>query len=104
MVSGIFVIGGGILLSPVLLLLRYADTKVTACTSALFILVNSAAGLAGTEELGSVLTPTLAIWVCAALLGGLLGAYIGAVRLAPVRLRQALGAVLLLACVKLWMP
>lgn len=104
LVSGLIGIGGGILLSPVMLLLRYADTKVTACTSALFILVNSAAGLAGTEELGSVLTPTLAIWVCAALLGGLLGAYIGAVRLAPVRLRQALGAVLLLACVKLWMP
>ncbi|MCC6653740.1 MAG: sulfite exporter TauE/SafE family protein [Flavobacteriales bacterium] len=104
LVSGMIGIGGGILLSPVLLLLRYADTKVTACTSALFILVNSAAGLAGTSELGAVLTPTLAAWVAAALIGGLAGAYIGAIMLQPVRLRQALGVVLLLACFKLWLP
>jgi len=103
-VSGLIGIGGGILLSPVLLLMRWADTKVTACTSALFILVNSAAGLAGTEALTSVIDLRLLTWVAAAIIAGLVGAYIGARRLEQRRLSQALGVVLLFACVKLWWP
>ncbi len=103
-VSGLISIGGGILLSPVLLLMRWADTKVTACTSALFILVNSAAGLAGTENLALVIDAQLLTWVAVALCAGLVGAYVGARRLEQPRLRQALGVVLLFACVKLWWP
>ncbi len=103
-IAGLISIGGGILLSPVLLLMRWADTKVTACTSALFILVNSAAGLAGTPDLAGVLNADLFTWVAVALCAGLVGAYIGARRLQPLRLRQALGVVLLFACVKLWWP
>ena len=103
-VSGLISIGGGILLSPVLLLMRWADTKVTACTSALFILVNRAAGLAGTPDLASVIDVHLLTWVAVALIAGLVGAYIGARRLEQPRLRQALGVVLLFACVKLWWP
>jgi uncharacterized membrane protein YfcA len=103
-VAGLISIGGGILLSPVLLLMRWADTKVTACTSALFILVNSAAGLAGTPDLAGVIDVHLFTWVAVALCAGLVGAYIGARRLQPPRLRQALGLVLLFACVKLWWP
>ncbi len=103
-ISGLISIGGGILLSPVLLLMRWADTKVTACTSALFILVNSAAGLAGTPDLAAVIDVQLLSWVAVALCAGLAGAYIGARRIQPPRLRQALGVVLLFACVKLWWP
>ena len=103
-VSGLISIGGGILLSPILLLMHWADTKVTACTSALFILVNSAAGLAGTPHLAAMIDVQLLSWVGVALCAGLVGAYIGARRLQPPRLRQALGVVLLFACVKLWWP
>ena len=103
-VSGLIGIGGGILLSPVLLLMRWADTKVTACTSALFILVNSAAGLGGTPDLAAMIDVHLLSWVAVALCAGLVGAYIGARRLEQPRLRQALGVVLLFACVKLWWP
>jgi uncharacterized membrane protein YfcA len=103
-VAGLISIGGGILLSPVLLLMRWADTKVTACTSALFILLNSAAGLVGTRDLASVIDVHLFTWVAVALCAGLVGAYVGARRLQPPRLRQALGLVLLFACVKLWWP
>ena len=39
--------GGGIFLTPLLLLIRWARTKTAAAVSALFILVNSASGLRG---------------------------------------------------------
>src|SRR5688572_21576280 len=45
--SGLIGIGGGIILSPIILLLHWADMKKTAAVSALFIFVNSIAGLAG---------------------------------------------------------
>ena len=45
--SGLIGIGGGIILSPVLLLLKWTDMKQTAAISALFIFVNSLSGLAG---------------------------------------------------------
>ena len=45
--SGIVGVGGGIFFSPLVLLLRWADTKRTAGVSAAFIFVNSAAGLYG---------------------------------------------------------
>jgi uncharacterized protein len=45
--SGLIGIGGGIILSPILLLLKWTDQKQTAAISALFIFVNSLAGIAG---------------------------------------------------------
>jgi len=103
-VSGLIGIGGGILLSPVLLLMRWADTRTTACVSALFILVNSAAGLLGIEHLPGMIDQRVMIWSAVALAAGLVGSNIGARRLPPLRLRQALGGVLLFASIKLWWP
>lgn len=103
-ISGLISIGGGILLSPVLLLMRWADTKVTACTSALFILVNSLAGLMGTPDLATVIDVELFGRVAIALFAGFVGAYLGARRMQRPRLRQVLGVVLLFACIKLWWP
>ena len=100
-VSGMIGIGGGILLSPVLLLLNWADMKTTAATSALFIFVNSAAGLAGAFGSGESLSTDTVPWIIAAVLGGLIGSWIGAKRLNELRLKQALGVVLLFASVKL---
>lgn len=100
-VSGMIGIGGGILLSPVLLLFNWADMKTTAATSALFIFVNSAAGMVGAFGNGETLSTEMVPWIIAAVLGGLLGSWIGAKRLNELRLRQALGIVLLFASVKL---
>ena len=97
-------IGGGILLSPVLLLCGWADAKTTAATSALFILVNSAAGLVRVQGLGHAFSGQLLLWTAVAIAGGLLGSWVGAHRTPEPRLRQALGAVLLLASVKLIWP
>lgn len=99
--SGMIGIGGGILLSPLFLLARWADAKQTAAISAAFILVNSVSGLTG--ALGRGETIDIAMWpfVVVAVLGGLFGGWIGAKRLPETRLRQVLGVVLLFACFKL---
>jgi len=102
--SGMIGIGGGILLSPILMLCHWADAKTTAATSALFIFVNSLAGLAGLSHSADVIDQRFLSWSSVALLAGLIGAYVGARRLPPVRLRQALGVVLLFASIKLFWP
>ena len=104
LIAGVIGIGGGILLSPLLLLFRWADAKTTAATSALFILVNSLAGLAGLWSGGATLDPHMLTWVGVALLGGLAGSWLGAQRVPEPRLRQALGVVLVFASVKLFFP
>jgi uncharacterized membrane protein YfcA len=103
-VSGMIGIGGGVLLSPVLLLCNWADMKTTAATSALFIFVNSASGLIGAMGSGETLSPHMLPWIAAAVGGGLLGGWVGAARMNNLRVKQALGIVLLMASFKLMMP
>lgn len=100
-VSGMIGIGGGILLSPVLLLLRWCTAKESAAVSALFIFVNSASGISRAWGGGEWLTPDVIGWVIAASIGGLIGSAIGAKHFSDLRLRQVLGAVLLFASIKL---
>lgn len=99
--SGLIGIGGGIILSPVLLLLRWADMKQTAAISALFIFVNSLSGLAGQFTKGIHFTTDMYLYVFIAFAGGLAGAYFGAARLKQGMLKYMLATVLLIAAVKL---
>ena len=99
--SGLIGIGGGVLLSPILLMLRWSDQKQTAAVSALFIFVNSAAGLAGQWAQGLVLHPAMGWLVVVAFLGGGLGSWLGAGVFSQRLLKWILAAVLLLASVKL---
>lgn len=104
LVSGMIGIGGGILLSPLLLVFGWSTAKESAAISAAFIFVNSMAGLvsmASSKGLGMFGGEHL-IWIAAALAGGSLGAYVGAQRFSQVRLRQVLGIVLLFASFKLF--
>lgn len=102
LLSGLTGVGGGIFLSPLLLLLRWADMRKTAGASVAFILVNSAAGLLG--HLASVknVPHEIVWWAPAALLGGLIGAELGSRRLAPMTMRRLLAVVLVVAGVKMF--
>lgn len=100
-VSGLTGVGGGIFLSPLLLFLRWANMRVTAAVSAAFILVNSIAGLAGLLSAGTQLPGSLPGMMLAALAGAVVGSELAVRRLAPARLRQLLGVVLVIAAVKM---
>lgn len=99
--SGILGVGGGIFLSPILLLMRWADAKRTAAASAAFIWVNSAAGLYGHINREGLEVAKLWPLVLAAFLGGLLGSQIGARRLRGTALRFVLAGVLVVAALKI---
>ncbi len=100
-VAGLTGTGGGIFLSPLMLLFRWADARRTAATSALFILVNSIAGLGGLSTHGGLKVPHLALLAACACAGGAAGAWWGSRRAAPRSLYAALACVLALASAKL---
>ena len=99
--SGAVGIGGGIFLSPLLLLLRWASPKQTAAASAAFILVNSAAGLGGRAVRSGLEYGSFAPLLAAALIGGLFGAHLGANHFSGQTLKRVLAVVLLIAAAKL---
>ena len=98
--SGMLSIGGGIFLSPLLMLLAWANAKEAAAASALFIVLNSASGLLGhTGEIS--LDTGAAIWFFAALAGGIAGSYFGSRHFAMNTVKYVLTAVLAIASCKL---
>ena len=99
--SGLIGIGGGIILSPVILLLKWTNQKQTAAISALFIFVNSLSGLGGQLTRGIQFSTDMIAYVAIAFTGGLLGSYFGSLRFRQDLLKYILAAVLLLASVKL---
>ena len=101
-VSGLVGVGGGIFLSPLILMLNWADAKRTAATSAAFIFVNSISGVFGRLTAGTFALGSLLPFLIAAFIGGLLGSHFGAVRYSGKTIRRLLGVVLLVAAAKLF--
>jgi hypothetical protein len=103
LLSGIVGVGGGIFLSPLMMLKRWAAAKQTAATAACFVTINSVAGLLGRLSSGSLDMGNIGFWPVIALAGGLLGSHLGARRFPTPVIRTALAAVLMIAAVKLAM-
>ncbi len=101
LLAGLTGTGGGIFLTPLLLFMHWARAKSAAAVSALFILVNSIAGLLG--DLSSTKSfPTFASALAiAAVVGGAAGSYFGSKRFDPATIKRLLAVVLLIAGAKL---
>jgi len=92
-VSGVVGIGGGIFLSPVLLLIRAGKTKHIATTASLFILINSISGLVGQSTKGFVFNEIYNYWplFLLVLIGGQLGNFLN-IKILPARVMILLTA------------
>lgn len=101
LLSGIVGVGGGIFLSPILILWRWAKPHEAASVAAVFIFANSLAGLAARPVdlwmAASVYWPLVILAVA----GSIAGSWYGANRTSGVGMRRALGVVLSLAVFKL---
>jgi uncharacterized membrane protein YfcA len=100
-VSGMIGIGGGIILSPIILFLGWAEMKQTATISSLFIFLNSISGLTGLISKGVTIDPAIYLWITIAVAGGLTGSYYGSRKFENTLLKKILGIVLLIASAKL---
>jgi uncharacterized protein len=101
LLSGLTGVGGGIFLSPLLLLRGWAQMKESAGISAAFILVNSIAGLLGYLTKFPTLPPHLWLWSICVAVGGWIGAEYGSKRSGNHQLQWLLSIVLAIAGVKL---
>jgi uncharacterized protein len=99
--SGLIGIGGGIILSPILLMLGWTNMKETAALSALFIFLNSISGYIGSSAYVTHIDLELWLLMPLTLIGGLMGAYYGAHRFNVSVVKYLLTTVLFIASVKL---
>lgn len=100
--SGLIGVGGGIFLSPILLLKRWGGVKTVAATAALFIFVNSASGLMGTVISGNLDLDfsLLGMFLITIALGGYIGSRYGAKQASKSVVRGLLAVVLVIAAAK----
>ena len=101
LLAGLTGTGGGIFLSPLIILFGWEDARKTSGVAAAFIVLNSSAGLLGNLASVQRLPPELPIFAAAVFAGALVGCWLGTVRLPRHRLLQALAVVLLIAALKL---
>ena len=101
LVSGLTGVGGGIFLSPLLLLFHWTSMRGSVAIAAAFILLNSIAGLAGYASTATHWPTGIPVLVVAAMLGALIGTELGTRRLAPTHLRKVLAVVLVVAGAKM---
>lgn len=101
--SGVVGIGGGIFLSPLLHLSRWGKPKVIAATSAIFILVNSLAGILGqfaANDIDLDLKKLLAL-ITTVFLGGQIGVRMTIFKFDPMWVRRITAIVILIVSLRL---
>ncbi len=101
-ISGLVGVGGGIFLSPLLIILHWEEVKKVSGIASAFILVNSIAGLLGFMSSNTPELPKgLLIWAVAAVIGGYIGAEYGSKHLTNTTIKRLLALVLLVAGIKM---
>lgn len=99
--SGLTGVGGGVFLSPLMLIYRWAPIRTISGTAAGFILVNSIAGFLGLLSSPTQMIDGMGWWIVAVVTGGLIGAEFGSHRLSPSAIQKLLAGTLLIAGIKL---
>lgn len=102
LLAGLTGTGGGIFLSPLIILFGWEDARKTSGVAAAFIVLNSAAGLLGNLASLQRLPVELPVLVVSVFGGALLGTWLGVSRLPRHRLLQGLAIVLVIAALKLF--
>ncbi|HOZ97172.1 MAG TPA: sulfite exporter TauE/SafE family protein [Niabella sp.] len=102
LLAGLLGIGGGIILSPILILLGWASVKQTSAMSALFIFVNSMSGLLGKSLTGIQLSDNILTILLITIAGGFLGSYYGSKKWKVQWIKNVLALVLMIASFKLF--
>jgi len=100
-VAGLVGIGGGIWLSPLLILTGLANPKQSAATASLFILTNSISGFAAHSISKPLDLYFLLPLACVVLAGGIIGSRLGAFRFDHDKIRMIIGAIVAVAAVNL---
>ena len=75
--SGLIGVGGGIFLSPLIILMGWTSIKKTSGVAALFILCNSIIGLAGHVYSNAFHVHQIQYWIIAVIIGGYAGSHLG---------------------------
>jgi uncharacterized membrane protein YfcA len=101
--SGMIGIGGGIILSPLLILFHWATVKEAAAISAFFILLNSLSGLTALFMKDFSYEPRMLTWVLAGIIGGIAGSWAGSRQLRTGVLKYMLAVILVMASLKLFL-
>ncbi|MBX7152319.1 sulfite exporter TauE/SafE family protein [bacterium] len=101
LLSGLTGVGGGIFLTPLLILFKWSTAKTAAAVSVTFILVNSIAGLAGNWKNANLISEFIPYFAAAVVAGGLVGTYLGTQRFDTSTLRRVLAVVLVFAGTKM---
>ncbi len=100
-VAGITGIGGGIFLSPLLHLKRWAAPRQVSALSSAFILVNSTSGLLGQLSHAPQFPVALPLWALAVVVGGYIGAGYGAKMLPHLALKRLLAGILVFSALRI---
>jgi hypothetical protein len=80
LISGLIGVGGGIFLSPIIIMANWTSVKNASGVAALFILFNSIAGLAGHILALNKLDHNIFYWIVAVVIGGLIGSFLGTIK------------------------
>lgn len=99
LIAGITGIGGGIYLVPLIIILGLGTQKEAAACGAIFIWLNSCAGLLSRWQYNPVDFTDYIPLIVAVLAGGVLGSYFGSFKLSPRTMEKVLGVIIIIAIV-----
>lgn len=100
--SGLTSVGGGIFLTPLLIFFRWATIKNASGIAALFIFVNSVAGLAGQFSKNVQINHSVWIWSVSVVFGGFIGSTMGSKKFENKVILGFIFCVLIIAAIKMF--